>query len=1276
LAALILRLCILFFLGQTVARRKSIFDSRLLPTARGARLFERLEDRRMLALTISAAFDASITQSTDPGVSMNVGVIESDINATLKLYDNYFSNDASFTITFGFSGSAGAISASHPSMISEDYTEYLNILKNDEVPNNPYISLAEKQLNPGDINPVTNSQFVDMTDANITALGFNEGTAGGTIVLNFDQLDVPGWMPSHSGAFIASHETLQQAVENEVDDIMGFGSSFNTFGSFADVEDMYRYVAPGQLATSGTQQAYLSLDGGNTALAHFNTVPDQQTGALYSDWTNTNFGFTGVGDQVQDAGGDKDESPMMGPELLLLEMMGWNPTGNTIPTPTTANPTQTTLIPLPTMSLSGALNINGDNQDDIRVDYDNSAIWQLFQDPEQLDMDSDGPDVVILPTPNFPSQVYPAPMMTQINANMGGTGAFTSNGTNPVTGNNSILTLDMTAGTLVPVLGVNFNGGDNSNNTLNMFAAADTFAFNTEVQTPTTTTAGTIQFQNQSVATGPVSYSNTGFLVDNVGVTGTATYNPISTSNQFVISRGPAADRWATTEMDSANGAFGSILFANKLDAIIVGGSGNDTMTINYGAINPFGISNPLIFANMTFNAGGGVNTVNAIGDGNYTLTNSMLLNSGTAGTVFLNGVTVVNITTDTDNDTFNINAWTGTGSITGGSGTNTLNVTKDAYFTLSNAALSTSDGMSMRLSHLSAITLSGAGTDINQFDVSGYTGKATITGNGANDALIASKIANFDLIGNNIYSSDGMGIQVIAMPRILLFGGAGGHTINVESWNATGAITMYGGTGADSYVIGNGDLDNILASLVIRDTGGTNLLTLIDENDTKLVNYQLTASTFTTNSLSGPARSFQGLAVTYGALSAVTLDSNVHTNEIDVTPTVGTTFTINSFSFFTTAATADLLNVNFAGAQSTTFLPSNSGGNGVFMFSNYGNVSFTGIKNPNSPVPAAAVNAIGTDAGTASQPDVIIIDSATGQTLRTLTNVYAAGYQGGVRVAIGDVTGDGIPDIIVAPGRGHSPLVEVFSLLTGQLLYSFMGDAATDTNGLLVAVGDVNGDGKNDIITAPSTGVANVHVFAGTGSSTPITGYSTSTPTIKAFSSVSGYQGGVGGLAVGVLPGSTIPEIVVGSGIGINASAQVFNFATHGTSSTPVQMITPLFSSSVRGGVSVAVGDVNNDGVNDVIFGAGAGAASQIDFWSGAGSHFQNQFTAFTGTGNNAAVHIAVANVNGTFDIIAGQGTAGTSHEIKYFTFAGTAAGVDAVMENDSFFLDGFYLG
>ena len=80
----------------------------------------------------------------------------------------------------------------------------------------------------------------------------------------------------------------------------------------------------------------------------------------------------------------------------------------------------------------------------------------------------------------------------------------------------------------------------------------------------------------------------------------------------------------------------------------------------------------------------------------------------------------------------------------------------------------------------------------------------------------------------------------------------------------------------------------------------------------------------------------------------------------------------------------------------------------------------------PSGPTPAAAR----TSACSTSRP------------ARQLFNfyAYAPNFTGGVRVAVGDVNGDGTPDIITAPGAGGGPHIKVFDGKTGALIRCVLG--------------------------------------------------------------------------------------------------------------------------------------------------------------------------------------------------------------------------------------------
>src|SRR5947208_12900568 len=98
-----------------------------------------------------------------------------------------------------------------------------------------------------------------------------------------------------------------------------------------------------------------------------------------------------------------------------------------------------------------------------------------------------------------------------------------------------------------------------------------------------------------------------------------------------------------------------------------------------------------------------------------------------------------------------------------------------------------------------------------------------------------------------------------------------------------------------------------------------------------------------------------------------------------------------------------------------------------------------------------ARLLAIGADAG--ELPQVRLIDPATGQQQSSIV-AYDPSFRGGVRVALGDLNGDGIAEIITGAGPGGGPHVKVFDGRTGEGLTSFFAYDPAFRGGISVAVG------------------------------------------------------------------------------------------------------------------------------------------------------------------------------------------------------------------------------
>jgi hypothetical protein len=246
---------------------------------------------------------------------------------------------------------------------------------------------------------------------------------------------------------------------------------------------------------------------------------------------------------------------------------------------------------------------------------------------------------------------------------------------------------------------------------------------------------------------------------------------------------------------------------------------------------------------------------------------------------------------------------------------------------------------------------------------------------------------------------------------------------------------------------------------------------------------------------------------------------------------------------------------------------------------------------------------AFGADSGT--QPRVNIYSAGVGGAQITSFYPYAIGFLGGVRVAVGDVNNDGFDDIITAAGPGGGPHVEVFEgkgLTNGtfdptkSLIASFFAYSPLFTGGAYVAAADVNNDGYADIIAgAGNGGGPHVQVFDG-----------------KA-------------LAVG----------------------------------TPPTVLASFFAydPSFRGGVTVAGADINHDGFAEVITGAGPEPSQNVgptvEVFDGAtlvqnpvGSPAPAPLESFSAFAPNftGGVFVAAGDLNndGYADLIVGQGGGG----------------------------------
>ena len=251
----------------------------------------------------------------------------------------------------------------------------------------------------------------------------------------------------------------------------------------------------------------------------------------------------------------------------------------------------------------------------------------------------------------------------------------------------------------------------------------------------------------------------------------------------------------------------------------------------------------------------------------------------------------------------------------------------------------------------------------------------------------------------------------------------------------------------------------------------------------------------------------------------------------------------------------------------------------------------------------------------------------------------FAPGFTGGVRVAVGDVNGDGRADVITGAGPGAGPHVKVFDGATGALLSSFFAYDPGFAGGVFVAAGDVNGDGRADVVTGAGGGAPAVKVFDGRTGGT--------LRSLLAYDAA--FTGGVR-VAAGVVNGDGRADIVTGAGPGAaGGQVKVFDGRTGGSLRSFF-----AYDTAFIGGVYVAAGDVNGDGAADVVTGAGPGAGPHVKVFSAGGSSQLASFFAYA-AGFTGGVRVAAGDVNGDgrADVITGAGPGAGPH-VKAFSAGG----------------------
>ena len=221
--------------------------------------------------------------------------------------------------------------------------------------------------------------------------------------------------------------------------------------------------------------------------------------------------------------------------------------------------------------------------------------------------------------------------------------------------------------------------------------------------------------------------------------------------------------------------------------------------------------------------------------------------------------------------------------------------------------------------------------------------------------------------------------------------------------------------------------------------------------------------------------------------------------------------------------------------------------------------------------------------AGFGGGPAIAILDSQTGEVMNAFF-AFDPSFTGGVFVAVEDLNGDGVLDIIAGAGPTGGPEVRIFDSRTLNVLRSFYAYAEDFTGGVSVATIDFNHDGLLDLVTGAGPGAApHVKVFDG----------ATGDILSQWYAYPISFTGGVF-VAAGDIGNDGTIEVVTGAGPG---GAPVVAVWDPYTGALLAQFM--AYAEDFTGGVRVGVSDGNFDGILDLVTGAGPGGGPQVNGFS-----------------------------------------------------------------------------